>query len=152
MDQRFSKRTGCIVTPELEGEKTGALVDPLERERLLTDHLPDVRYIAQRIHERLPVQVPLEDLVHAGIIGLIEAVDRFDPSKHAQLATFARFRIRGAILDSLRSTDWSPRSLRKRARAVEAANRALSVELGRSPSEAELAERLSMTLPKFQHL
>jgi len=140
------------VTPELEGEKTGALVDPLERERLLTNHLPDVRYIAQRIHERLPVQIPLEDLVHAGIIGLIEAVDRFDPSKHAQLGTFARFRIRGAILDSLRSTDWSPRSLRKRARAVEAANRALTLELGRSPSEAELAERLSMTLPKFQHL
>src|SRR5580692_11073924 len=114
MDKRFSKRTGCIVNPELEGEKTSALVDPLERERLLTDHLSDVRYIAQRIHERLPVQIPIEDLVHAGIIGLIEAVDRFDPGKHTELATFARFRIRGAILDSLRATDWSPRSLRKK--------------------------------------
>lgn len=140
------------MNPELILEGAGAAIDSVERERLLTVHLPDVRYIAQRIHERLPVQIPLEDLVHAGIIGLIEAVDRFDPTKHAQLATFARFRIRGAILDSLRSTDWSPRSLRKRARAIEAANRALSVELGRSPSEAELAERLSMPLPKFQHL
>src|SRR5271156_6253116 len=113
-------------------ENPGVHMDAAERERLLTSHLPDVRYIAQRIHERLPVQIPLEDLVHAGIIGLIEAVDRFDPSKHAQLRTFARFRIRGAILDSLRSTDGSPRSLRKRAGAVEAANRALTLELGRS--------------------
>jgi len=133
-------------------ENPGIPANPEERESLLTKHLPDVRYIAQRIHERLPVQIPLEDLVHAGIIGLIEAVDRFDPGKHTQLATFARFRIRGAILDSLRATDWSPRSLRKKARSVEAANRALSAELGRSPSEVELAERLSMTLPKFQHL
>jgi RNA polymerase sigma factor FliA len=140
------------VNPELLLENPAAPIDSAERERLLTDHLPDVRYIAQRIHERLPVQIPLEDLVHAGIIGLIEAVDRFDPTKHAQLATYARFRIRGAILDSLRTTDWSPRSLRKRARAIEAANRSLSSELGRSPTEAELAERLSMTLPKFQHL
>ena len=137
---------------ELMIENPGIPANPEERESLLTKHLPDVRYIAQRIHERLPVQIPLEDLVHAGIIGLIEAVDRFDPGKHTQLATFARFRIRGAILDSLRATDWSPRSLRKKARSVEAANRALSAELGRSPSEVELAERLSMTLPKFQHL
>jgi RNA polymerase sigma factor FliA len=140
------------VDSELGNEKPEALIDPMERERLLTDHLPDVRYIAQRIHDRLPVQVPLEDLVHAGIIGLIEAVDRFDPTKHAQLATFAKFRIRGAILDSLRATDWSPRSLRKRTRAVEEANRALSGQLGRAPSESELAEKLSMGLPEFQQL
>ena len=137
---------------ELGRQKPNTLVDSLERERLLTDHLPDVRYIAQRIHERLPGHVPLEDLVHAGIIGLIEAVDRFDPSKHTQLAAYAKFRIRGAILDSLRTADWSPRSLRKRARAIEEANRSLSGELGRSPSEAELAERLSIGLPEFQKL
>jgi RNA polymerase sigma factor for flagellar operon FliA len=133
-------------------DKTEVLIDPAERERLLTDHLPDVRYIAQRIHDRLPVQVPLEDLVHAGIIGLIEAVDRFDPSKDTQLGTYAKFRIRGAILDSLRATDWSPRSLRKRRRAIEEANRALSGELGRAPTEAELAEKLSMSLADFQKL
>jgi len=140
------------VTPELGNEKPDALIDPVERERLLTDHLPDVHYIAQRIHDRLPGKVPLEDLVHAGIIGLIEAVDRFDPSKHTQLATYAKFRIRGAILDSLRATDWSPRSLRKQARAIEEANRCLSGELGRAPSEAEIAEKLSMDLVAFQQL
>ncbi len=137
---------------DLASEKPEAMIDALERERLLTDHLPEVRYIAQRIHERLPVQIPLEDLVHAGIIGLIEAVDRFDPSKHTQLGTFAKFRIRGAILDSLRALDWSPRSLRKRTRAIEEANRSLVAELGRAPSEAELAEKLSMPLADFHHL
>ena len=137
---------------QLGGKETDAQTDRVDRERLLIDHLPDVRYIAQRIHERLPGQVPLEDLVHAGIIGLIEAVDRFDPSKHTQLAAYAKFRIRGAILDSLRTSDWSPRSLRKRARAIEEANRALSGELGRAPSEAELAARLSLSLAQFQKL
>jgi RNA polymerase sigma factor for flagellar operon FliA len=147
-----SKKTGRTVNSELILENPVNPIDPAVRETLLTKHLSDVRYIAQRIHERLPVQIPIEDLVHAGIIGLIEAVDRFDPGKHTELATFARFRIRGAILDSLRATDWSPRSLRKKGRAVEAANRALSAELGRAPSEVELAERLSMSLAKFQHL
>jgi RNA polymerase sigma factor FliA len=140
------------VNPELRANKHGVIMDSVERERLLTDHLPDVRYIAQRIHDRLPGQIPLEDLVHAGVVGLIDAVDRFDPSKHTQLGTYAKFRIRGAILDSLRATDWSPRSLRKRARAIEEANRQLSGELGRSPSEVEIADRLSMALPEFQRL
>jgi RNA polymerase sigma factor for flagellar operon FliA len=140
------------VNQQLVNEKPDIPMDSAERERLLTEHLPDVRYIAQRIHDRLPGHVPLEDLVHAGIIGLIEAVDRFDPSKHTQLATYAKFRIRGAILDSLRAADWSPRSLRKRARAVAEANRALSSELGRVPSEAEIAERLSISLSEFQQL
>lgn len=138
--------------PELASDKSNQLITAAERERLLAAHLPDVRYIAQRIHDRLPGQILLEDLVHAGIIGLIEAIDRFDPSKHTQLATYAKFRIRGAILDSLRATDWSPRSLRKKTRAIEEANQRLFAELGRAPSEAELAEKLSMSLLEFQHL
>ena len=133
-------------------KKPKELISAAERERLLTDHLADVRYIAQRIHDRLPGQILLEDLVHAGIIGLIEAIDRFDPSKHTQLGTYAKFRIRGAILDSLRAADWSPRSLRKRMRAIEEANQALSSELGRAPTEAEIAERLGMSLLEFQRL
>lgn len=140
------------MSSEFSSATSGASLDPQERERLLTDHLPQVRYIAQRIHDRLPVQIPLEDLVHAGVVGLIDAVDRYDPNKHVQLGTYAKFRIRGAILDSLRDTDWSPRSLRRRARAVEEASRHLSTELGRAPSEAELARHLSMDVSEFQHL
>jgi RNA polymerase sigma factor for flagellar operon FliA len=125
---------------------------PAERERLLTEHLPEVQYIARRMHERLPAHVPLEDLVHAGVLGLIDAVDKFDPSRHVQLKSYAKFRIRGAILDSLRATDWSPRRLRKQARGVEEAFRALSTELGHSPTEAELAQRLGLGLLEFQRL
>ena len=123
-----------------------------EREKLVLENLPEVRYIARRIHERLPVQVPFEDLVHAGIIGLMEALQRFDPKKQVHLKSYAKFRIRGAILDSLRTTDWSPRSLRKQARMVESAYVALSSELGRAPSESELASRVGMDLLSFQQL
>src|SRR3989454_707407 len=93
--------------------------DEEERERLLMLQLPQVRYIARRIHERLPRHVPLEDLVHAGVVGLIDALHKFNREKHVQFASYAKFRIRGAILDSLREMDWSPRDLRRQSRRVE---------------------------------
>jgi RNA polymerase sigma factor FliA len=127
-------------------------LDPAERERLLMENLPEVKYVARRIHDRLPAHVQLDDLIHAGVIGLLDAIDKFDPAKNTQLKTYARFRIRGAILDSLRDLDWSPRSLRKQARRVEEAHRELHLELGRTPSEAELASWLGMELQEFQNL
>src|SRR3984893_13311178 len=123
-----------------------------ERERLLLEHLPQVRYIARRIHDRLPAQVPLEDLVHAGVVGLIDAVEKFDPAKNAQLKSYAKFRIRGSILDSLRELDWSPRHLRRKARQIEEAHRDLKLRLGHVASEPELAVELGMHLEEFQHL
>ncbi|HVN18426.1 MAG TPA: FliA/WhiG family RNA polymerase sigma factor [Dongiaceae bacterium] len=123
-----------------------------ERDRILLEQLPQVRYVARRIHERLPRHVPLEDLVHAGVIGLIDALNKFDSSKHVQFSSYAKFRIRGAILDSLREMDWGPRELRRKARRVEEAHRKLSLELSRAPSEPEMAAELRMTLPEFQHL
>jgi len=119
---------------------------------VLMEQLPQVRYIARRIHERLPKHVPLEDLVHAGVIGLIDAVHKFDPGKHVQFSAYAKFRIRGAILDSLREMDWSPRALRRKARGIEEAHNRLSTSLGRSPTEPELAQALGMDLHEFQHL
>jgi RNA polymerase sigma factor for flagellar operon FliA len=127
-------------------------LDAGEREKLLAEHLPEVRYIARRIHGRLPLHVPLEDLVHAGVIGLIDAVDKFDPLKRVQLKSYAKFRIRGAILDSLRASDWSPRSLRRQARRLEEVHREISTALGRFPTETELALQLGMALPNFQQL
>jgi len=127
-------------------------LDPQERERLLLEHLPQVRYLARRIHDRLPAQVPLEDLIHAGVVGLIDAVDKFDQSKNVPLKSYAKFRIRGAIVDSLRELDWSPRRLRREARRVEEAHRVLKLRLGRVPGEPELAAELGMTLAQFQHL
>lgn len=127
-------------------------MDPDERERLLLENLPQVQYIARRIHERLPAQVPLEDLVSAGVVGLIEALDRFDPNKNVQLKSFAKFRIRGAILDSLRDLDWGSRQLRRQGRRIEEAISKLKAELHRSPSEAEIALELGMDLDEFLHL
>ena len=121
-----------------------------ERQRLLEENLSEVRYIARRIHDRLPSHVSFDDLVHAGILGLIDAVDKFDPSKNVQLKSYARFRIRGAILDSLRQLDWSPRHLRRQARRIEEVNRELGAELGRNPSEPEIAERLGISLEELQ--
>ena len=95
-----------------------------EQERLLLDHLPIVRFLARRIHERLPQHVDIEDLVSAGIVGLMDAFTKFDPEKKVQFRSYAQFRIRGAILDSLRTLDWSPRDLRRKGRAVEEAVRA----------------------------
>jgi RNA polymerase sigma factor for flagellar operon FliA len=127
-------------------------LNPAERERLLIEQLPQVKYIAKRIHDRLPPHVLLEDLIHAGILGLIEAMQRFDPARHVDLKAFAKYRIHGAILDSLRDLDWSPRPLRRKARRIEEVLQKLRVRLGYSPSESQLAEEMGMSLDKLQHL
>jgi RNA polymerase sigma factor for flagellar operon FliA len=122
------------------------------RKKLVEEHLPEVRYIARRIHGRLPLHVPLEDLIHDGVLGLIEAVDKFDPHKQVQLKSYAKFRIRGAILDSLRTSDWSPRSLRRRARHLKTIRQEMSAVLSRIPTDAELAAQLGMDLSALQTL
>jgi RNA polymerase sigma factor FliA len=121
-----------------------------ERDRVLMEQLPEVCYIARRIHERLPRHVPFEDLVHAGVVGLIDALNKFDESKHVQFRSYAKFRIRGAILDSLRELDWSPRELRRKGRSVEEAYRHLSTTLGRAPAQNELAQELGLELRELQ--
>ena len=126
--------------------------DKEERERLLMEQLPQVRYIARRIHERLPRHVPFEDLVHAGVVGLIDALHKYDRGKQVQFGSYAKFRIRGAILDSLREMDWSPRDLRRKARRLEEANNTLRSQLGRNPSETEVAAELGIDLHGLQML
>jgi RNA polymerase sigma factor for flagellar operon FliA len=123
-----------------------------EQERVLLEHLPVVRFLARRIHERLPQHVDIEDLVSAGVVGLLDAFAKFDPDKKVQFRSYAQFRIRGAILDSLRTLDWSPRELRRKGRAVEEAIRAQTARLGRPPNEAEVAEEMSVTLDEYQQL
>ncbi len=121
-------------------------------EQLLLEQLPQVKYIARRIHERLPQHVPFDDLVHAGIVGLMDAMHKYDPAKNVRFSSYAKFRIRGAILDSLRDMDWSPRDLRRKARRLETTMQKLQTELGRSASEPELAQAMDMSLEEFQHL
>src|SRR4051812_48422373 len=101
------------------------------REALVLGHLPQVRLIAKRIHDRLPVYVSLDDLISAGVVGLLTAIDNYDPQFNVQLNTYAEHRIRGAIMDSLREMDWAPREARQKSKLMEAAIRRAEQQLGR---------------------
>jgi len=120
-----------------------------EREQLILEHLTQVRLIARRIHDRLPESVSLDDLVSTGIVGLIAAIDRFDSSHNVKLKTYAEYKIRGAILDSLRGLDWAPRQQRKRSKQIEAAISRAEQLLHRSPTEEEIAQQLGLTLEAY---
>lgn len=123
-----------------------------ERDRLLLAQLPQVRYIARRIHHRLPPNIQLNDLIHAGILGLMQALQNYDRTQKVALGSYAKYRIQGAILDSLRELDWSPRLLRRQARLLEGASQRLGSRLGRTPTETELAAELHTNLTRLQHL
>ncbi len=135
---------------EAAGEKK--TLTAAERDQLLLENLATVRYIARRIHERLPQHVELDDLVSAGIVGLIDAFGKFDHGKKVQFKSYAQFRIRGAILDSLRMLDWSPRELRRKGRAMEEAIQALTRKQGRTPTETEIAAEMQITLGEYQQM
>ena len=121
-----------------------------ERERLILEHLPSVRWIAIRIHERLGGSVALDDLISSGVIGLINAVDSFDPAFNTKLKTYAEHRIRGAILDSIRGLDGIPPHKRKRMKQVEAAIATAEQRLQRVPTEEEIAAELQISLAEYQ--
>src|SRR6266851_1621723 len=129
-------------------QRTDALSSE-DREQLILEHLPQVRLIARRIHDRLPESVSLEDLVSTGIVGLISAIDRFDSSHNVKLKTYAEYKIRGAILDSLRGLDWAPRQQRKRSKQIEAAISSAEQRLHRSPSEDEIAAQLGLSIEEY---
>jgi RNA polymerase sigma factor for flagellar operon FliA len=122
-----------------------------ERERLIMEHLPQVRLIARKIHERVPSSVAFDDLLSAGVIGLIQAIDNFNAAQGVKLRTYAEFRIRGAILDSLREGDWAPRMKRKLARELEAAVTRAEQALGRAPDESDIAAQLGIPVEEYRN-
>ena len=124
----------------------------IKQTNLLDEYLPLVRRQALSMQVRLPASMELEDLIQAGTIGLLEAVGRFDASQGASFATFASQRIRGAMLDELRSRDWLPRSVRRNARMVDEAVRRLEQQLGRAAEENEIATELGMELEEYRQL
>ena len=121
-----------------------------ERQRLILKHLPQVRLLARRIHGRLPEHVSLDDLISTGVVGLIAAIDDFDPSRQVQLRTYAEHKVKGRILDSLRRLDWAPRQQRRRARQIEAAIAAVEQRLHRDPTEQEIAAELNVTIDHYR--
>jgi len=115
------------------------------REELIVTHMRIVRYVAGRMAMHVPSNVEMDDLVGWGVLGLLDAVEKFDPAQNIKFSTYATFRIRGAIIDEIRSLDWAPRSLRTMARKVGSAREKLRHELGREPSTEDIAEALEAT-------
>lgn len=123
-----------------------------EFEKQIIDNLHIVKIIASKLHSRIPFGIELDDLVHTGILGLIDAVKKYDPTKGTRFATYASLRIKGAILDEMRNMDWASRSLRQKIKEVESAFNDMERKLGRPPREEEVAQSLNMPLAGFQKL
>jgi RNA polymerase sigma factor FliA len=122
------------------------------RDRIVLEHLPLVKAIAIRVHENLPVHVDLDDLIHAGVLGLFDAVTKYDGEKNVAFHSYAKHRIKGAILDSLRQLDWASRDLRKRQKQVDSVSRSLATKLGRNPLEGEIAEEMGLTPERWHRI
>jgi RNA polymerase sigma factor for flagellar operon FliA len=129
-----------------------SLLTPQQRETLIMEYAPLIKFIAQKIAVRLPANIELDDLISAGVIGLMDAIEKYDPTRDNTFKTYAEFRIRGAILDELRSQDWVPRSVRDKAKLIDRTTVALEQELGRTPADEEIAARLNVSLDEFHDL
>ena len=125
-------------------------VDPTVRNQLILDYSPLVKYIAQRIATRLPPYIEIDDVINAGVIGLIDAIEKFDSSRNTKFKTYAEFRIKGAILDELRSLDWIPRSVRQKARVLESTYLKLEQKLGKSPTKEEISSAMGIELTELE--
>jgi RNA polymerase sigma factor for flagellar operon FliA len=129
---------------------TAGTVDLQARDQLVMDHVPLVKSLAQRLAQRLPAQVEVNDLISVGVLGLVEAANRYRPTLGVPFDAFARRRVNGAMLDSLRDLDWAPRSLRRLRRDLDATLGRLRHELGREPVEREIAEAMNLSVPQYE--
>jgi len=127
-------------------------VNEQEKEELIKSYLPLVRKVVHRLAGRLPKDVDIKEMLNSGIIGLVDALQKYDPRHETNFSTYAQFRIRGAILDSFRSQDWLPRSLRFKSHKLEEAYQAIEQKLGRPATDEEVAAELNMTLDDLRHL
>jgi RNA polymerase sigma factor for flagellar operon FliA len=132
--------------------KDGRRIDKRTKEKLILEYAPLIKFIAQKIAVRLPSNIEFDDLVSSGVIGLMDAIDKYDPSRDNKFKTYAEFRIRGAILDELRAQDWVPRSVREKAKQLERAHVKLEQKLGRMPSEDEITRELNITKEEYYDL
>ncbi|USN47338.1 MAG: FliA/WhiG family RNA polymerase sigma factor [Pseudobdellovibrionaceae bacterium] len=122
---------------------------PQQKDRLIMEYAPLIKFIAQKIAARLPSHIELDDLISSGVIGLMDAIDKYDPTRDNKFKTYAEFRIRGSILDELRAQDWVPRSVRDKAKLLDRTMVQLEADLGRMASDEEVAQRLEMNMEEF---
>ncbi len=134
------------------GKEKAQTLDLQKRNELILKYAPLIKYVAGRLAMRLPPNVDVNDLISAGVMGLIDALNRYDPKRNIQFKTFAEFRIRGAMLDELRSLDWVPRSVRKKATLLEKTYAELEQKLGRPAEDDEVAEALGISLDEFYRM
>ncbi|MFG1500802.1 FliA/WhiG family RNA polymerase sigma factor [Halobacteriovorax sp. XZX-3] len=127
-------------------------VDPKVKDEIVVEYAPLIKYIAQKIASRLPSNIELDDLISCGVIGLMDAIEKFDPSRDNKFKTYAEFRIRGAILDELRSQDWVPRSVREKAKLIDRAYSKLESELGRPATDDEMCKELECSKEEFHSM
>lgn len=123
-----------------------------QREKLIMEYAPLIKFIAQKIAIRLPSNIELDDLISSGVIGLMDAIEKYDPTRDNTFKTYAEFRIRGAILDELRAQDWVPRSVRDKAKLLDRTMMQLEAEMGRSASDEEVAAKLNISMDEFHDL
>ncbi len=123
-----------------------------DKDHLLTEHMPLVKRLAHHMKAKLPPSVEVDDLVQAGMIGLLDAINRYEETHGAQFETYAVLRIRGAMLDELRNSDWLPRSMRQNMRKIEMAMSTLQQRLGHPPTESEVAKLLKLSLGDYQDM
>ncbi len=123
-----------------------------DKQALILEYTSLIRFIAQRIASKLPPNIDLDDLISSGVIGLMDAIDKYDPSRDNQFKTYAEFRIRGAILDELRAQDWVPRSIREKSKILDRAYQRLEQKHGRKVNAKELAKELNLSVPAFHEL
>ena len=141
----------CQATESPEHDEHPLVLDDQGREALITECLPLVKFVAHRISARLPSHVELDDLIHSGILGLMDAVKKFEPGRNVKFKTYAEQRIRGAILDGLRDLDWVPRSLRRKKKDIENAYHLLEQQAGHAATDEEVAKHLGLTLEELHH-
>ncbi len=134
----------------MKAKKTAKVVDYIKRDKTILDHMGLVKVIAVLISEAIPCHIDLEDLTAAGVLGLFDAAVKFDKSRNVSFGSYAKFRIRGAILDSLRGLDWASRDMRRRMKLVEMTTYALASELQRQPTEQEIMARLGVSEERWR--
>jgi RNA polymerase sigma factor for flagellar operon FliA len=127
-------------------------IDQKLKDQIIVEYAPLVKFIAQKIASRLPSNIELDDLISCGVIGLMDAIDKFDPTRDNKFKTYAEFRIRGSILDELRAQDWVPRSVREKAKSVERAYTKLEIEYGRPATDEEMCATMKLSLEEFHDL
>jgi len=134
--------------------KKDNVIDPIEispenRDEVIKEYAPMIKYVANRIALRLPPHIEVDDLISVGVLGLIDAISKYDSTRGAKFKTYAEFRVRGAILDELRSMDWVPRSVRQKASSMDAIVQKLQAEMGRPPEDEEVAKEMGVSMDEF---